>query len=538
MSATLRTLPRLQVGSLLQWTDIVAAALALTAVARLSLSSTGSLTAAALTTVALSLTPFFDRLLAPPAALLTLAAAACAALPLAHDADHARRHHAAGALMTAAAALLSPPLLIPAMLLALALGLSARRSGSAAWIPGIVAVTLPLLVWLTYSTAAIESVPPAQTSTCLLPMPHGIRAAAGVAGAIVTEGGPYLLALAALGLFIRLWGRPPAGSIWLAAAAATAGLASGSPSARIVWLLVVSTFASLGIHEVLVATGARRLTAVGGIALVSLLPLLQLQRFAGRERSAPSAFGHQRLTTEAFLTFTRAIPELTLVREDASSDLVARAARKRLERLGKRPRLVARDAAAIRAAGAQQHTPILALPRAQAILRYRGITFERLPKAASVLTAVSGSRPCVAVTNDWTDLAGVAGGAQFALTADDEDGRGPVMVYVGSEDAAKPRPLDWPRASLRGFIAMAYTRAERPDLADALRAQGIPGTSPLLSAPHVVRITMWRTPGAPSVLPVTTAAPITAAVVRAERDAAIRGLEVCPSSAHEPATFD
>jgi hypothetical protein len=121
------------------------------------------------------------------------------------------------------------------------------------------------------------------------------------------------------------------------------------------------------------------------------------------------------------------------------------------------------------------------------------------------------------------------GGGRFALVAFESGAHGPVAIYAGSERLMTVAPAAWPIRATRGFVLRTYARADRPDLPDALRAEGVPATSSLLDMPHVARIVLWRTPGAPSVLPVDFDPAPQVVLARAEPGSGFESLRLCPA---------
>lgn len=145
--------------------------------------------------------------------------------------------------------------------------------------------------------------------------------------------------------------------------------------------------------------------------------------------------------------------------------------------------------------------------------------------------------PCAAIQSAWTPAPELHGVERFALVASAFDARGPVAVYTGTERPMTAAPVAWPLRTTRGFVLRTYARAERPDLPDALRAEGVPETSVLLHMPHVARIVLWRTPGAPTMLPVDLGTAPAVVLTRADPGARLDGLRLCPafSDEREPA---
>ena len=102
-------------------------------------------------------------------------------------------------------------------------------------------------------------------------------------------------------------------------------------------------------------------------------------------------------------------------------------------------------------------------------------------------------------------------------------------IYLAGPGPFTATPLGWRDREKRGFHVRTYAQAELGELRDALTTQGLDPSSPVLSAAHVVRVTMWRTPGAPTVLPVTLTERPRTAIARVEEQTDRPALEVCGS---------
>jgi hypothetical protein len=318
------------------------------------------------------------------------------------------------------------------------------------------------------------------------------------------------------------------------AAAALALSAASGPASLLLWASIWG-FAGIGLAELSGAVSDRaRLPSTLAVGL--LLVLLQAQAWQQRDIPPPHPYGHERLSTTDFLRSVSKIPEVTLVTEDASSNLVFRAAFPRMHRLGKRPQILQADVNAMKAAGTRQYSPVLALQRAQQLLQHRGVQF-RPAAPQSPLAATVAIQPCVPVSDVWRDAPGLAHNSRFAFVAREEAARGPIAVYVGSVGPLQPRPLGRPGQTIRGFWLVRYTRDARPDLREALEAQGIPTASPLLTAAHVVRLVLWRTPGAPRVLPVDLERPADAVVTRVDQGGLPLSVDLCPSFEYAPSAW-
>ena len=271
-------------------------------------------------------------------------------------------------------------------------------------------------------------------------------------------------------------------------------------------------------------------TIAPGVLVAILLILLEVHRFNQREAAlapAPADAAHTSLTSSAVGRALRALPTAAIVAEDASVDLLRRAAAPYLDAIGKPLEIVAPTPAAVMAA--TQSGRVFAYPHARSVLQYQGVSFAAAGGNLPGLSEVKAIVPCSAIQSSWTLAPELQGVERFALVASASDARGPVAVYKGTERPMTAAPVAWPLRTTRGFVLRTYARAERPDLADALRAEGVPETSSLLRMPHVARIVLWRTPGAPAMLPVDLGTAPTVVLTRAEPGGRLDGLRLCPA---------
>jgi hypothetical protein len=157
------------------------------------------------------------------------------------------------------------------------------------------------------------------------------------------------------------------------------------------------------------------------------------------------------------------------------------------------------------------------------------VRFEKSAGQTLGLAEVADVHACTALERRWMDAPAAAGAAGFALVASRPEGRGPVTIYLAGPGPFTATPLGWRDREKRGFHGRTYAQAELAELRGALTTQGLAASSPVLSSAHVFRITMWRTPGAPLVLPVTVTERAQAAIARVEQETGGQGLEICAS---------
>ena len=518
----LRALSDLPVGNLLAWSNGIIAIVALTSLSMAMQRAAGTL-AAIVALVAFFATPSFDRTLAPAAGLALVACVSLAWHALFSASLDPRASARRAAAPAALVALVSPALLLPCLALVasavwLGEGGSPRRRllVIVAATLGMAAATTALVFSATrqWSMAALAScVLPSSAASGLLRSENSLMSAAP---------GPLPLGLAMLGAFACLERRRQWRTWWAVALAAVpviGGFADPGMLAPVcagVWCL-----SAIGLSELFRGSHGRLKIVVPGLLIASLLILLEARRFNQREAA------HASLTASAARRALRALPTAAIVAEDASVNLLLRAAAPHLDAIGKPLQIVAPTPAAVTAA--TESGRVFAYPRARSVLQHQGVSFAAagadFPGVSEVKTIV----PCAAIQSAWTPAPELHGVERFALVASAFDARGPVAVYTGTERPMTAAPVAWPLRTTRGFVLRTYARAERPDLPDALRAEGVPETSVLLHMPHVARIVLWRTPGAPTMLPVDLGTAPAVVLTRADPGARLDGLRLCPA---------
>jgi hypothetical protein len=310
-------------------------------------------------------------------------------------------------------------------------------------------------------------------------------------------------------------------------------LAAGSharPEVTLAPLLVLLWWlAASGLGDTIAAMSKGSFGIAAAAALLVLFPVLQGTHRAMDERDdRMAARGHH----EASLRHVRrmlnvVVPGASLVEEDASVDVLLRAAVLGGSQGGKRFTLIARRAdVASRAASAG---PVYAFPQGQEELSLRGFAAEPVSTALTRsdgrreviegLATVAPLRPCQRISNTWVDIGSAAAGGRLAVVADEESVRGPVTMYLGGSTAASPQPDRWPPRTTRGLLFSLYDQRD-PKRAARLQAagrnEGLSG-SPVMAAPFVAEITIFRTPRSPLALPVRLGASFPVGVARLER---------------------
>jgi hypothetical protein len=384
-------------------------------------------------------------------------------------------------------------------------------------------------------------------TSCLLPSWPGATSGYAADGlrSMLTSAGVFACSLAGLGAFSRLGAlrERRAWTVVAYAAASTAAAWVGRDSTRLMaplmvafWLLV-----AVGLAEAVRACRAGIGGRIAAGLLIALLPLLQISSRSDGPRASAQVGpqGQERLTLQGVAQMVRIIPAASaFVVEDATMDLFLRALDGAWQRSGKTLELVPRRALEVAAALGRPGTHVFALPAAQAELWRIGfrLTESSFPDVSGVAEIREGGA-CTVVDHQWRGLPDLPRSSVLALVAEANGEEGPIAIYVASDQRPAARALDWPARTTRGFHATSYERsadADRARLDASAREDGVPAGSPVLSAPYVTRLELWRTPGAPNVLTVELGAIPVGALARLRPDAAAQRLTVCPAFPFTP----
>ncbi len=495
-------------GSMLAMANAAVLVLAFVFLARAVYRTTASVGVTLAITVAASVSPVFAVALAPsPASQVLAVIAAWACVLRANE----RRHHAASlvvaVVLLATLAATAPPLTLPAALVGAWLAWRHGTSASAAFRLTRVIVTVGAVV---AAAILMQMVVPREMS-CVLPA-RGLPAigtAARALGDVVAQS-PLAGALAMLGLLSM--SRLTPGIAWSLMALAVVSFSGAiiepapQPGTMAAFVVAFWLLAATGLRDVWEAarhtTGGR----VGAAALSLTLVVLQVLPVTTRDPKGRVPDGHERLTSAAMGAIIGEIPRgAGLVEEDAATDLLLRAQPGRL-RSADRLHIVARDSAAVAAGMAVG--PVFVLPRSQRVLQHLGL--ELTPAGRDGATGLAEVRQAHACTPTLAGrpapLPQLDGHTQLALVVEDELSRGPVVILLPAAVALSMLPLDWPPEATRGFHGRTFDLT-RPDdvrdLADELRAYGLPPYPQPPPSRFVSRIEAWRTPGAPLVLPIS-----------------------------------
>jgi hypothetical protein len=407
-------------------------------------------------------------------------------------------------------------------------------------------IVLPLLI-----VRAVNVDPGGSSSVWFgcLEAPQSATATGLALSSVINIAGPMILVLAVFGAYraaLRTNWKPLAiGEALLAyAIALTLGLRWPAAMLLAPALLVIWISASVGMLE-LVRIATNRGSVVLACALGAIVPILQISHVRADERDDVVRTNSQE---RASLSQIRSIlnlipPHSAFVAEDASVDLLLRAAVFGGRRTTKPFAIVPRTRDAVLAATTKGQ--VFAFPAAQRELALRGFAFEPVPDPTSPgartlpgVAAISGTRPCVTLTNTWSDLDDIGSHGRIALSAASDAAGGPAIVYLDGETSYTPGPDGWPPRVVWGFDLRMFPRRS-PEEADRIEAEaaeaGLRGNAAFASA-YVARLTLYRTPHAPLTLPIVLGPPRAHGVGRL-RDAGALPLTLCDAPNVEVSRF-
>lgn len=397
--------------------------------------------------------------------------------------------------------------------------------------------------------AAMPGRPPAFVVSISCPLPIWSGATSGHAAqelrSMLASAGVFACSLAVLGAFSSV-GALRERRAWTAVAYAVASTAAawmGRDAARLMAPVQVAFWAlvAAGLAEAVRACRAGIGGRIAAGMLIALLPLLQNPTRSDRRRAQEhvSPRGQERLTLQGFARTLRLLPAASaFVVEDATLDLFLRALDGTWQRSGKTLQIVTRRATDVARVLGHPDTHVFALPAAQAELWRIGFRLTESPfPDVSGLAEVGEGGACTVVDNQWRVLPDLPRSSVLSLVAETDGDVGPIAIYVASDEQPAARALDWPPLTTRGFHATSYDRsadADRARLDAGAREDGVPAGSPVLSAPYVTRLELWRTPGAPNILTVALGAMPVDGLARLRPDAVIKRLTVCPAFPSTP----
>jgi hypothetical protein len=293
--------------------------------------------------------------------------------------------------------------------------------------------------------------------------------------------------------------------------------------------------------------GRGALARLAAALLLLLVPALAASRRGTEERDdRVGPRGHERQTLRGMTRVLNLVPQATFVEEDATVDVLLRAANFGTRRRAKPITVVPPTAEAVGRALSSQ--PVYAFPWRQDDLSLRGFVVEPFATGGGAtdsahslegVAAITGRRRCQAVEPAWADFSGASD--RIALSADSLAARGPAVILLGGKTAGAPQPDGWSPRTLRGFGFFTFdqlTPAGTERLTAEARATGLPTNHPLLDQPFVVRLNLHRTPRAPLALAVILGGAFPVGATRLDPNAANVGhLTVCDAPAIAVSSF-
>ena len=223
--------------------------------------------------------------------------------------------------------------------------------------------------------------------------------------------------------------------------------------------------------------------------------------------SVRGLLGHDRASLAQMRRLLNLVPSgSTLVEEDASTDLLLRAAlsggRRPAKALAIAP-LARKDVVDALTAGR-----VFAFPTGQRELGLRGFVIEAMtdvPGAeARGMAVISATRACVELGKTWTDLSRIGRTVEWRSSPiPTSPGVRPSIYFSGTNDYT-PGPDGWPPRTMPGFDLRMFDCGSPANAAlmGAEAADAGLRDHPLFASPYIARLTLFRTPHAPLALPI------------------------------------
>jgi hypothetical protein len=173
------------------------------------------------------------------------------------------------------------------------------------------------------------------------------------------------------------------------------------------------------------------------------------------------------------------------------------------------------------------------MPRGQFDLQHQGFSrAETVQPHVPGIAAFERAADCAVLEGKWQHVPDLSRSSSLALVATRPDVRGPVVIYLGSSGPMNPNPLDWPRLSLRGYLAGVYDLRKEADR-QRFERDGLEDHAPrddrVFGFTYLARLEIWRIPDGPMILPIglgqAPEAVLARGVIRADRNS----LRLCPS---------
>ena len=362
-------------------------------------------------------------------------------------------------------------------------------------------------------------------AACLAPGP-GFDALANGLVAVSTVG-PYVCALAALGLFARRDELVDRRSLSVVVFVLGSLLISQHPALPVLATLLCLAAAG-GMAETVRACRSGPGGRLAALLLVALVPVLAWQSRHGAPLPIAdvTTYGHQQVSLGLMRRLLVAVPPgARIVSEDATTDVLVRTS----QQAGTPERDT--DANLIGASLAR-HERVFALPLSQEGLGQLGY---RLEDVSGGLAEVRQGTECRPATTEWRSLPEFAFAPSFTLVARTSSEEGPVVVYATFDTRPTLSAVQWPPASLRGFYTTIYDLGsvdDRAHLSQDLSDDAAPANQVGGGRPFVARLELWRTPAAPLRLTVDLGVEPRLALARVIARSGPKRLLLCPTYLH------
>lgn len=412
--------------------------------------------------------------------------------------------------------------------------LSPLRQSGGRWAGLAIAALAMISALLSLRFAGSLGTAPLALRACLAWPPsfalgHSLRSLAAVA----TAAGPYVSALAALGLFTyrASWRSVEAKRLaWMGSLSLVGSVITDAPSAALAAPMLVAFWATaaLGLSAMMAACGTGAVRQAGALGFAALVPLL-VASTRMPVSPAESARGHERLSLDRVRALRDAVPAGSrLVEEDAITDVLIRASSPRDP--SSALKVISGDRTTVAIETRAPARPVFALPAAQDRLQLQGFKLAAFDRFAGLARLDDGG-DCQVLGTAWRELRAVTRSTAFALVARDESEAGPFVAYATLDRPPTIGAVHWPRPSLRGFYVTSYSlsSADREQFARDMNDDGLPAEDRPPADALVVRLELWRIPGAPLSLAVDLGTTPTRAVGHLIPPENPKHLTVCPA---------
>lgn len=360
--------------------------------------------------------------------------------------------------------------------------------------------------WLPYAGYALTTAGALLVAAATLSLTKSRLASAAAAIAFVATPGPDPLgllagAVALLGIVTLFTAAPKDKPQWIVMPLLLGGLLFSARGGLLIWMFIGCGLWEVG-NRLPPALGpkGRHLRWVGMITLVIIMIAARVPAAMTSTPPAPKPLGHDRATLTSMRALLSNIPTgAYLVRDDAATDILVRAAQRDFVRARVEIRTIKNDAANIRQL--LNFGRVFALPHAQQSLAMQGFKIvDGLRVADRGLAEVVAGAECIVASHGWQDAPQLAGHTSLAFVAADDERRGPVVLMLsGREEFINVNPVGWAPRTLRGFSPRSFdlhSSEGMRDFGQAIADDNLFYNTELTSN-MVTRVALWRMPDSP-----------------------------------------